>query len=121
MTGPHPYSELAPSLSRADGAASVTSVEHGHAPEQASPAQAGYFSNSLSLGLERALLAAVVIIALGLRLPHLTLVPQFTDESLEVLWSLPIARGESFPLTNYDAYYGALFNYLVAAAFGQAP
>ena len=57
------------------------------------------------------------MVALAVRLPHLTLVPRFTDESLEVLWSLPIARGETFPLTNYDTYYGALFNYLVAASF----
>src|SRR5215212_1705963 len=67
--------------------------------------------------LETALLAGLFILALGLRLPYLPLVPRFTDESLEVLWSLPIARGESFPLTNFDAYDGALFNYLVAASF----
>jgi glycosyltransferase AglD len=65
-----------------------------------------------------ALLAGLLLLSAALRIPNLTLVPQFTDESLEVLWSLPIARGESLPLTNYDAYYGALFNYLVAASFG---
>jgi glycosyltransferase AglD len=62
-------------------------------------------------------LGTLAAVALAVRLPHLTLVPRFTDESLEVLWSLPIARGETFPLTNYDTYYGALFNYLVAGSF----
>ena len=63
------------------------------------------------------LLLAILALAFALRLRNLALVPQFTDESLEVLWSLPIARGQALPLTNYDAYYGALFNYLVAGAF----
>ena len=67
--------------------------------------------------LDLVALGTLATLALAVRLPHLTLVPRFTDESLEVLWSLPIARGETFPLTNYDTYYGALFNYLVAASF----
>ena len=79
--------------------------------------EGGRPSRALPRRLELTLLGGVLLLALALRLPHLALVPQFTDESLEVLWSLPIARGEALPLTNYDAYYGALFNYLVAGAF----
>jgi 4-amino-4-deoxy-L-arabinose transferase-like glycosyltransferase len=66
---------------------------------------------------EAGLVGAIALIALAFRLPHVALVPRFTDESLEVLWSLDIVRGLRLPLTNYDAYYGALFNYLVAGAF----
>jgi glycosyltransferase AglD len=52
--------------------------------------------------------------AFALRWPFVTLLPRFTDETLEVLHSAAIARGEILPLTNYDTYYGALFNYLIA-------
>jgi 4-amino-4-deoxy-L-arabinose transferase-like glycosyltransferase len=45
------------------------------------------------------------------------LVPRLTDETLEVGVGLRIARGEILPLTNYDSYDGALFNYLVAGVF----
>lgn len=62
-------------------------------------------------------LAALVLAAWAVRWPYLWLIPRFTDETLEVLHSLAIARGEHWPLTNYDSYYGALFNYLLAGAF----
>lgn len=71
-----------------------------------------------------ALVLALVGLALALRWPYLWLIPRFTDETLEVLHSVSIARGEQFPLTNYDSYYGALFNYLLAvpfALFGPDP
>jgi 4-amino-4-deoxy-L-arabinose transferase-like glycosyltransferase len=70
-----------------------------------------------ALGPPRFALLVVILVACAIRVVHFALVPLFTDESLEVLWSLSIARGQAFPLTNYDAYYGALFNYLVAGAF----
>ncbi len=63
-------------------------------------------------------------VALAVRLPHLWTVPRFTDETLEVLHSLAIVREGARPLTNYDSYYGALYNYLVAAALwlsGESP
>ena len=54
--------------------------------------------------------------SIAVRLPHLWTVPRFTDETLEVLHSLAILREGARPLTNYDSYYGALYNYLVATA-----
>jgi 4-amino-4-deoxy-L-arabinose transferase-like glycosyltransferase len=64
------------------------------------------------------------LLALVVRWPSLWLVPRFTDETLEVLQSLKIVREGLRPLTNYDTYYGALYNYLVAAALavsGESP
>jgi len=60
---------------------------------------------------------ALFLGALAIRLPHLMLVPLFTDETVEVLHSLKIMQG-TFPLlTNADPYYGSLFNYLIAGVF----
>lgn len=53
--------------------------------------------------------------ALAIRLPNFMQIPRFSDEGLEVLWALDIARGRQFPLTAVDAYYGPLFSYLTAA------
>ena len=68
--------------------------------------------------------AADAIIASGLfaaalvvRLPNLMLMPAFTDETVEVLHSLPILHGTPILLTNADPYYGSIFNYMVAAVF----
>ena len=74
--------------------------------------------------LEALLVAALVALALAVRWPHLWSVPRFTDETLEVLHSLQIVREGARPLTNYDSYYGALYNYLVANALwatGESP
>jgi 4-amino-4-deoxy-L-arabinose transferase-like glycosyltransferase len=70
------------------------------------------------------LLACLAALALAVRWPYLWLVPRFTDETLEVLHSLRIVREGARPLTNYDTYYGALYNYLVALALwvsGESP
>ncbi|MFN8521501.1 MAG: glycosyltransferase family 39 protein [Chloroflexota bacterium] len=56
-------------------------------------------------------------LALGLRLVNVQLVPPFTDETEEVLRAWSIAQGERFPLTNVDAYIGALWSYVLAGAF----
>ena len=61
--------------------------------------------------------AAVFVCALGVRWPHLMSLPAFSDESLEVRWGMDIALGRRWPLTGYDAYYGPLFSYLIAAGF----
>src|ERR671915_308927 len=58
----------------------------------------------------------LVALALAVRWPYLWIVPRFTDETLEVLHSLAIVRDGARPLTNYDSYYGALYNYVVAVA-----
>ena len=65
-----------------------------------------------------------MLLALAIRWPYLWLVPRFTDETLEVQASLAILRDGARPLTNYDSYYGALYNYLVAGALaltGESP
>src|SRR6266496_4030451 len=67
--------------------------------------------------LEALGLGGVLVLALALRLPHLTLVPHFTDETWEVLWSLPILHGQELLLTNFNTFKGSLFNYLVAGSF----
>ena len=54
--------------------------------------------------------------ALAIRWPYLLRLPHFTDETVEIQWALAIARGEIFPLTASDRYYGPLHPYLVAAA-----
>jgi 4-amino-4-deoxy-L-arabinose transferase-like glycosyltransferase len=59
------------------------------------------------------------LVALGvvLRWPQLWNIPVFTDEWDEIAVSLDIVRGHAWPLTNADAYYGALTSYLMAGFF----
>jgi 4-amino-4-deoxy-L-arabinose transferase-like glycosyltransferase len=74
--------------------------------------------------LDLLLVAGLALLALAVRAPSLWLVPRFTDETLEVLHSLAIVREGARPLTNYDSYYGALYNYVVALALlvsGESP
>ena len=65
-------------------------------------------------------LTALLVLGLALRLEDLQLLPKQTDEMRDAIFSLPIARGESFPLANFSSYDGALFNYLQAALFRVA-
>ena len=70
------------------------------------------------------LIGGLALLALAVRWPNLWLVPRYTDETLEVLHSLAIVRDGARPLTNYDSYYGALYNYAVAFALaisGESP
>lgn len=69
------------------------------------------------MALDTAALIGLVLLALALRWPDLMLVPRFTDELLEVQPGIQIARGQAFPLVNWQPHIGAMFNYLVAAAF----
>ena len=74
--------------------------------------------------LDLVLMSGLALLAFVVRWPNLWLVPRFTDETLEVLHSLAIVRDGARPLTNYDSYYGALYNYLVALALalsGESP
>jgi len=80
-------------------------------PANRPPARAAGFGR-----LDLSLMGVLALLALAIRLPYLWLVPRFTDETLEVLHSLAIVRDGTRPLTNYDSYYGALYNYLVAFA-----
>ena len=70
------------------------------------------------------LIGGLALLAFVVRWPNLWLVPRFTDETLEVLHSVAIVRDGARPLTNYDSYYGALYNYVVALALlvsGESP
>src|SRR4051812_157899 len=66
---------------------------------------------------EGLVVAALLLIAVAVRIPYLWDIPRFTDETVEAEISLQIARGESFPLTNRDPYIGALWNWVLAAGF----
>jgi len=59
--------------------------------------------------------AALVLVALGLRLPYIGLIPRFTDETDAVVLALSVARGEQLPLVDTDAYIGSGFIYILAA------
>ena len=66
---------------------------------------------------ELLVVAALVLLALLVRLPYLWDIPRFTDETAEAEIGLQILRGERFPLTNRDPYIGSLWNWLLAAGF----
>jgi 4-amino-4-deoxy-L-arabinose transferase-like glycosyltransferase len=42
-------------------------------------------------------------------------VPRFTDEQLDVLYTLPLYRQQAIPLVGFDPYNGAMFSYMLAA------
>src|SRR6266540_445443 len=69
---------------------------------------------SMTLSVDLVLLVAL---ALAVRWPYLWDIPRFTDETDEALLGLQIARAQTLRLTNQDPYIGALWNYLLAAAF----
>jgi 4-amino-4-deoxy-L-arabinose transferase-like glycosyltransferase len=71
-----------------------------------------------SLLMDSTIIVLLFLLALILRLPYLHDVPRYPwDELRESGVALSIARGEAFPLTNFDSYIGALYNYLLAGAF----
>src|SRR5579884_1039111 len=81
------------------------------------PARAGRRVGAWSLvWLDLALCLGLLALALWLRLPHLTEVPGFTDETEEIRRAVRLARGEGLPLVNVDAYIGAWNLYLTALA-----
>lgn len=96
-------------------------VEHTEPPAVARPARR---AGPAAAWPDLLLVAGAGLLALAVRWPHLWTIPRFTDETLEVLHSLAIVRDGARPLTNYDSYYGALYNYLVALALalsGESP
>jgi 4-amino-4-deoxy-L-arabinose transferase-like glycosyltransferase len=98
-------------------ASAVTSIAANPAPRPHGAARGAW-------RLDLVLAGGLALLALLIRLPHLWTIPRFTDETLEVLHSLAIVREGTRPLTNYDSYYGALYNYLVAlglALSGESP
>ncbi|MFN8523169.1 MAG: glycosyltransferase family 39 protein [Chloroflexota bacterium] len=61
------------------------------------------------------LAASLFAAALAIRVPFVTLIPQFTDETLDAPISQGILRGK-FPLVGSDAYTGGFHYYLEALA-----
>ena len=68
--------------------------------------------------LQLLLLGGLVLGAAVLRFRDIAVVPTWTDEVRESTIALDIALGRALPLVNVHAYIGALWNYLVAGAFG---
>jgi hypothetical protein len=62
-------------------------------------------------------LALMLLLAAALRGIGLLSLPHLTDETGEVLWAWDIAFAGARPLTHTDAYNGAFWPYLLAAAF----
>ena len=83
------------------------------------PAAPAWAGRAWRLASGQAWLAVLALLALALaaRFPNLWLQPPMTDEWREAGRALEIARGEALPLTNYDAFIGALWNYLLAGAY----
>jgi 4-amino-4-deoxy-L-arabinose transferase-like glycosyltransferase len=67
--------------------------------------------------LDCAALIGLALLALVIRVPSLLTVPRFTDEQLEVLYTLPLYRHQALPLVGFDPYTGPVFSYLLAALF----
>ena len=66
---------------------------------------------------ELAIVAGFVAVAALIRYPNVHVVPPYTDETEEALRAWAIVQGELRPLVNVDAYIGALWSYVTAAAF----
>ena len=85
---------------------------------RAQPARSDAAERRRQTGRLVVLLGLVVgLVALTTRLYELRDVPRLTDETDEVMLGLAIARGQTLPLTNVDAYIGPLWNYLLAVRF----
>lgn len=63
------------------------------------------------------LVLVIFAVAVAIRQPNLLRLPHFTDETVETHWALSIYRGEIFPLTASDRYYGPLHAYILAGAY----
>jgi 4-amino-4-deoxy-L-arabinose transferase-like glycosyltransferase len=63
------------------------------------------------------LVVGLIVVAALVRWPNVHLVPPYADETEEALRAWAIAQGDLRPLVNVDSYIGALWSYVVAAAF----
>jgi hypothetical protein len=61
--------------------------------------------------------AAVTVAGLLVRLPYLTQIPRFTDETVEALWAWSIVSDGALPLTHQAPYLGVVYPYLLALLF----
>jgi 4-amino-4-deoxy-L-arabinose transferase-like glycosyltransferase len=73
--------------------------------------------SSRGVARERLALVALVAFAAALRFWHLWDIPSPTDEVVSDSLGLSIARGEALPLTDFEPYRGALWNYLLALGY----
>ena len=64
-----------------------------------------------------ALVALLVTLAALARWPYLQVLPHFTDEIHEIMAALRVARGEAFPLTAQETYFGPVHYYILGALF----
>lgn len=70
------------------------------------------------IAIDAALVLGLMAFGALVRWPELWSIPVFTDEWDEIAVSIAIVRDGARPLTNADAYYGALTSYLMAGFFG---
>src|ERR671927_1799865 len=73
---------------------------------------------------EVAIVVALLLIALVLRVQGIAEVPRYTDEVNETMTAIDIARGRILPLVSPTRHIGAFFNYLVAGVIlvtGKSP
>jgi hypothetical protein len=74
--------------------------------------------------IDVALALAAGVAALAVRLPNFLTIPRFTDELLDVLYTLPLYRLQALPMVGFDPYNGPLISWLIALSlwvFGPQP
>jgi 4-amino-4-deoxy-L-arabinose transferase-like glycosyltransferase len=64
--------------------------------------------------LDLLIVVGLGVLALLIRQQGLLTVPRFTDEQLDVLYTVPLYRGWALPIVAFDPYNGPLFSYLLA-------
>ena len=66
-------------------------------------------------------MAALFVLALAARWPYLQLLPHFTDEINEVMTALKISRGQAWPLTAQETYFGPIHLYIIGEQIRGGP
>ena len=64
---------------------------------------------------------ALTLVGLLTRLPYVTLIPLYHDETASAIYALAIKLGGFMPLVNVDPYHGPVFPYLLAASLYLFP
>jgi len=79
--------------------------------------------NSLRRVLKSDMVTACALTLVGLltRLPYVTLIPLYHDETATAIYALAIKLGGFMPLVNVDPYHGPVFPYLLAASLYLFP
>jgi diacylglycerol kinase len=76
-----------------------------------------WISPRLALSIEVVVVGAVLALAALVRADDFMVVPRLTDETLEVVLGLRLAREGGLPLVGYAPHIGGLFTYLTAGMF----